>query len=437
MARLRRRRPPGRGDRDAVTHGPAAAKPDRKPLSRCPTACKVALPVAGAAGTTPLPGATGKRLRGGGDERTGFNHRADRRRVPQICAAAPDRAQAALAVGLDDPQRQPCPGEPGRAEGGRPPGLLRLLRFHHDGAVFRNPAPAGPGSGETACRAGVPRHQRPVRPAGAREDGGAAAVRRRTILSEPHQGRAGSRFLHRVGGARRGDDQFFVANFRLCAAARLGPRAAAAGPAHRHRGRRRTGRGQYLRGAAGRLEARHPQRLVDHRLQPPEPGFGGARPAVRPHRGPVPRHGLERGDDEIRPSPAGRLRPRGRRGIAPLDRRLPQQPVLGPDLPGRGGVAAGGAGRSWPGARRARHHRPAVGRRAGCADDQSRRPRHRVPDRDPARRRCRRRPADLLHRLHHQGHGPALRRAQRQPCRADDQGADARVPHVHGHPARP
>ena len=90
----------------------------------------------------------------------------------------------------------------------------------------------------------------------------------------------------------------------------LAARAAAAGPAHRHRRRRRAGRGQYLRGAAGGLEARRPQRLVDHRLQPPEPGFGGAGPAVRPHRGPVPRHGLERGDDEIRPPPAGRLRPR-------------------------------------------------------------------------------------------------------------------------------
>ena len=34
--------------------------------------------------------------------------------------------QAALAVGLDDPPRQPHPAQPGRAEGRRPPGLLRL-----------------------------------------------------------------------------------------------------------------------------------------------------------------------------------------------------------------------------------------------------------------------------------------------------------------------
>ncbi len=33
-----------------------------------------------------------------------------------------------------------------------------------------------------------------------------------------------------------------------------------------------------------------------------------ARPAVRPHRGPVPRHGLERGHDEIRQAPGGGVR---------------------------------------------------------------------------------------------------------------------------------
>ena len=36
-----------------------------------------------------------------------------------------------------------------------------------------------------------------------------------------------------------------------------------------------------------------------------------------------------------------------------------------------------------------------------------------------------------------QGHGPALRRPQGQPCGADDEGADGGVPRRHGHPARP
>ncbi len=57
--------------------------------------------------------------------------------------------------------------------------------------------------------------------------------------------------------------------------------------------------------------------------------------------------------------------------------------------------------------------------------------------RGPARRRRRGRPADLLHRLHDQGHGSAVRRTQGQPCRADDQGADGAVPPGDAHPPRP
>ncbi len=140
--------------------------------------------------------------------------------------------------------------------------------------------------------------------------------------------------------------------------------------------------GNIYEALAGRLEARRPRCLVDHRLQPPEPRLRRAGPAVRPHRGPVPRHGLERRHHQIRPQAGGRVRARGRRGSAALDRRLPEQPLLGADLPGRCRLAAGGAGRSRPLERRARDHRSAVRRRAGGADDQSRRPRHRNADRD-------------------------------------------------------
>ena len=38
----------------------------------------------------------------------------------------------------------------------------------------------------------------------------------------------------------------------------------------------------------------------------------------------------------------------GRRGAAPVDRRLPEQPLRGAHLPGRGRLAAGAAGRSGP-----------------------------------------------------------------------------------------
>ena len=71
----------------------------------------------------------------------------------------------------------------------------------------------------------------------------------------------------------------------------------------------------------------------------------------------------------------------GGEALRALDRRLPEQPVFRADLPGRRGLAPGAAGRSRP-LQGARHHRPAVGRRAGRADDQSRRPRHRDADRD-------------------------------------------------------
>ena len=80
---------------------------------------------------------------------------------------------------------------------------------------------------------------------------------------------------------------------------------------------------------------------------------------------------------------------------------------------------------------------PLSRRRTRRADDQSRRPRHRNAHRAVPRGRRGGRPADLLHRLHDQGHGPAVRRPQGQPCRADDQGADGSFPHRHGHPPRP
>ena len=115
--------------------------------------------------------------------------------------------QAAVAVGVDDPQRQPHPAEPRRAEGGRPPGVLRVVHLDHGGAVFRDRPAAGPDRGEAARRAGVPRDQLSVRPAERGEDGGAAPVRRRPAVSVARQGRRRGRFLHRVGRAGRGDDE--------------------------------------------------------------------------------------------------------------------------------------------------------------------------------------------------------------------------------------
>ena len=140
---------------------------------------------------------------------------------------------------------------------------------------------------------------------------------------------------------------------------------------------------------------------------------------------------------EIRPQAGGRLRARGRRSAAPLDRRLPEQPLLGADLPGRRRLAQRAAGRA----------RPRPGLRAiidPLSDDELGALMTNLGGHDieTLSRRfraagCRRRPADLLHRLHDQGHGAAVRRAQGQPCRADDQGADGGIPRGDAHPPRP
>ena len=145
----------------------------------------------------------------------------------------------------------------------------------------------------------------------------------------------------------------------------LGRDGPAAGPPHRHRRRRRTGRGQYLRGAAGGLEARRPRCLVDHRLQPPEPRLAwcptGCSAASRACS-------ATWAGTSSPSNTAASWRPRSRakaaRRLRTLDRRLPEQPVFRADVPGRRGMAAGGAGRSRPLEGRARHHRSAVGRRA-------------------------------------------------------------------------
>ena len=100
----------------------------------------------------------------------------------------------------------------------------------------------------------------------------------RAVLSVAHQGRRRRRFLHRLGRPRRRADAVLLAGAGLRQGAWLdeGPPRRADDRAGR---RRRDGRGQYLRGAAGGLEARPAQHLVGGRLQPPEPRRRGARRA--------------------------------------------------------------------------------------------------------------------------------------------------------------
>ena len=158
-----------------------------------------------------------------------------------------DRDAAALAVVLDDPQRQPSARQPRRAEGRRAPGELRVDHRDHGRALFRRAPAAGPGRGEAACRTGAPRDPLSARPAETwtqlqryRGHG------RRAELSEPHQGRDPGRFLDRLGRPRRRDH-------RLCQPGPgLSDRAwpdgrGRCGPDDRVDGRCRARRGQYLR----------------------------------------------------------------------------------------------------------------------------------------------------------------------------------------------
>ena len=121
-------------------------------------------------------------------------------------------------------------------------------------------------------------------------------------------------------------------------------------PHDRHRRRCRARRGQHPRGADRNLEARHPQHLVDHRLQPPEPRRRHQRSPVRGHREPVQGGRLARRHAEIRQAAGGGLPAPRRRGAAAMDRRLPQLALFRARLQGRSRLARASAARSRPAA---------------------------------------------------------------------------------------
>ena len=136
----------------------------------------------------------------------------------------------------------------------------------------------------------------------------------------------------------------------------------------------------------------------------------------------VPQFRLGRRRSQIRRVAAGSLRRAGRRGAAAMDRSLSEPALFGAGVPGRRGVAQALARRDRrPGSGHAAD-RVAQRRRAGAADEQSRRPRPRCDHRRVRRHRSR--PAGLLHRLHDQGLWPAVCRPQGQSRRPDDAGAD-------------
>ena len=240
-----------------------------------------------------------------------------------------------MARVLDDPSRQPHPGEPRRPQGRRSSGVLRLDRDPDDGAVPRCAAPRRPRRGQAARQPGLPRHPVSARSADAGQARALSGARRRAGLPVAHQGRRWRRLLDRLGRARRRHDPVRLAHAGSAArtpAAAGGPAQGAHGRAGR---RRRARRGQRVRGAARGLEARHPQRLVGDRLQPPEPRSGGTGAPVRQDRGLLRRRRLAGGHAQVRQAAAGGVRPARRCGAAPVDRRLSERPLLGADVQGR------------------------------------------------------------------------------------------------------
>ncbi len=340
-----------------------------------------------------------------------------------------------MAVVVDDPQRQPSPREPGRPQGRRTPGVIGFACYGDDRALLRHAPPRGPGGGEAACEPGVPRHPVPPRQPDPREAREFPWLQGRAELPLAHQGRRRRRLLDRLGRARRGADAVRLAGAGLCPRPwrrRRAPRGPHGGAGRR----RRDGRGQHLRGAARRLEARHPQHLVGGRLQPPEPRRGDPRGPVVALRGDVPELRLGRRDPQIRRAAGGGLPRAGRRGAPDLHRHMPEPALFGAHLPGRRGLAEAPP-------RHDRRPGPGLGadratlrRGAGEPDDQPRRPRPAVAARG-VRGGVEARPADLLHRVHDQGPRPAACRPQGQPCRPDDDRADGHVPGRDGRPPRP
>ena len=216
------------------------------------------------------------------------------------CGCSASSSARCCGCRLDDPPRQPPAAQPRRAQGRRPPGLVRLAGDGDDGALLLGAAARGSGGGEAARLAGVPRHPVPVRPPDAREARALPRAGRRAVLSVAHQGHRRRRFLDRLGRAGRRDDAVRLDRAGLCAAEAARRRRTTDRPHGRAGRRRRARRRQHLRGAARRLEARRAEPVVGDRLQPPEPRRRGQRPAVRPHRRDVRAGRLARRDAEVR-----------------------------------------------------------------------------------------------------------------------------------------
>jgi pyruvate dehydrogenase complex dehydrogenase (E1) component len=185
-------------------------------------------------------------------------------------------------------QRQPRARERRRPQGRRPSGLVGLARDHHDGALLRRAAAAGPRRGEAACQPifhaiqYLLGNQTREKLENFRGYKGAQSYPSRTKDADDVDFSTGSVGLGVAQTLFSSLVQDYVRAHGWAAGRPEGRMIALVGDAE-------TRRGQHLRGAARRLEAGRAQLLVDHRLQPPEPRRGGARRPVGALRATVPR----------------------------------------------------------------------------------------------------------------------------------------------------
>ena len=302
--------------------------------------------------------------------------------------AAGDRAEAALAVELDDPQRQPPPRQPRQAEGRRPPGVLRLGRHHDDRALLRRAAAGRPGRGQAAREPDLPRRQyllgrEPVEQLQRfRALGGAQSYPSRT------KDKCGVDFSTGSVGLGAAMTLFASLTQDYVRAARAGAdRTSRRAAWSRIVGDAELDEGNIFEALleGWKYDVRNVWWVIDYNRQSldrvvPERLFAKIEEFFARGR-------LAGRHPQVRQAAAGGVRPARRRGAARLDRRLPERSLLRADLQGRRRLAraSGERPRPHPGIRALLdgHDDAALAR----ADDQSRRPRPRGRARGVPRRR--------------------------------------------------
>ena len=305
---------------------------------------------------------------------------------------------------------------PRRAQGGGPPGVVRLAGHAHDRALLRCLASPGPGCRQAACQPGLPRDPVPARPpaAGRSSSGfGPSAAPSHThreprtvTTSTSRPARSGWGLPSRC--SRRWSQDYLRLKQLVPDDRPAGRMIALAGDAELDEGNVFEA---LLEG--WKHDVRNVWWIIDYNRQSldcvvEDRLFQRIDTLFR-----------SMGWDVVTLKYGRRLqdgiRAARRRGAPGLDRQLPQHPVFGPGLPRRGRLAGPAEARPGVDPRHPRPARRARRRRAPRPDDEPRRSRHGVGPAGLSRRdhRC----ANLLHRLHDQGVRPPFRRPQGQPLR--------------------